>query len=117
MMDDRQVNALATVGGYIGVNAGLVLVADTEDEVAGVLGHEIAHVTQTHVLRSVERAQSDRVPILLAMLGTIAIAQSGSSSSGHAAMADMGRAPGIATERPLRYTRRKPTQPHKNGKA
>src|SRR3546814_6033531 len=44
MMDDRQVNAFATVGGYIGVNAGLVLVADTEDEVAGVLGHEIAHV-------------------------------------------------------------------------
>src|SRR3546814_8287542 len=36
MMDDRQVNAFATVGGYIGVNAGLVLVADTEDEVAGV---------------------------------------------------------------------------------
>src|SRR3546814_5346744 len=33
MMDDRQVNAFATVGGYIGVNAGLVLVADTEDEV------------------------------------------------------------------------------------
>ncbi|HEY9541293.1 MAG TPA: M48 family metalloprotease [Luteimonas sp.] len=105
MMDDRQVNAFATVGGYIGVNAGLVLVADTEDEVAGVLGHEIAHVTQTHVLRSVERAQRDSVPILLAMLGAIAIAQSGSSSSGDAAMAAMASAQGIAAQRQINYTR------------
>src|SRR5690606_20762088 len=48
MTADRQVNALAPVGGYVRVNAGLVLVADTEDEVAGVPGHEIAHVTQSH---------------------------------------------------------------------
>lgn len=105
MMKDRQVNAFATVGGYIGVNAGLVLVADSEDEVAGVIGHEIAHVTQTHVLRSVERAQRDSVPILLAMLGAIAIAQSGSSSSGDAAMAAMASAQGIAAQRQINYTR------------
>ncbi|GAB3302756.1 M48 family metalloprotease [Luteimonas notoginsengisoli] len=105
MMKDRQVNAFATVGGYVGVNAGLVLVADTEDEVAGVLGHEIAHVTQSHVLRSVERAQRDSVPILLAMLGAIAIAQSGSSSSGDAAMAAMASAQGIAAQRQINYTR------------
>src|SRR5690606_31045551 len=105
MMADRQVNAFATVGGYIGVNAGLVLVADSEDEVAGVVGHEIAHVTQTHVLRSVERAQRDSVPILLAMLGAIAIAQSGSSSSGDAAMAAMASAQGIAAQRQINYTR------------
>src|SRR5690606_17691917 len=105
MMDDRQVNAFATVGGYIGVNAGLVLVAESEDEVAGVIGHEIAHVTQTHVLRSVERAQRDSVPILLAMLGAIAIAQSGSSSSGDAAMAAMASAQGIAAQRQINYTR------------
>lgn len=105
MMKDRQVNAFATVGGYVGVNAGLVLVAESEDEVAGVLGHEIAHVTQLHVLRSVERAQRDSVPILLAMLGAIAIAQSGSSSSGDAAMAAMASAQGIAAQRQINYTR------------
>src|SRR3546814_16043054 len=92
MMDDRQVNAFATVGGYIGVNAGLVLVADTEDEVAGVLGHEIAHVTQTHVLRRVERAQRDSVPILLAMTGAIAIAPSGRRTSGDASLAALTHA-------------------------
>jgi beta-barrel assembly-enhancing protease len=105
MMKDRQVNAFATVGGYVGVNAGLVLVAESEDEVAAVLGHEIAHVTQSHVLRSVERAQRDSIPILLAMLGAIAIAQSGSSSSGDAAMAAMASAQGIAAQRQINYTR------------
>ena len=51
VMKDRQINAFATLGGYIGVNAGLVLTAEREDEVAAVLSHEIAHVTQQHVLR------------------------------------------------------------------
>ena len=87
MLKDRQFNAFATLGGYIGTNAGLVLAAESEDEVAGVLSHEVAHVTQTHVLRSVERAQKDSVPILLAMLGAIAIAQSaGGNSSDDASM-------------------------------
>lgn len=51
MLRDRQINAFATLGGYIAVNAGLVLTAEREDEVAAVLSHEIAHVTQQHVLR------------------------------------------------------------------
>src|SRR3546814_2380197 len=54
LLGDRQINAFATLGGYIGVNAGLVLAADTEDEVAAVVAHEVAHVTQEHVLRGVE---------------------------------------------------------------
>ncbi len=71
MINQRQINAFATLGGYIGVNAGLVLAAEREDEVAAVMAHEIAHVTQHHVLRGVERAQRDQLPILLAMLGAI----------------------------------------------
>ena len=65
LLRDRQINAFATLGGYIGMNAGLILSAEREDEVAGVLAHEIAHVTQQHVLRGVERAQRDSLPILL----------------------------------------------------
>ena len=57
LLRDRQINAFATLGGYIGTNAGLILTAEREDEVAAVLSHEIAHVTQQHVLRGVERAQ------------------------------------------------------------
>lgn len=106
MMRDRSINAFATLGGYIGMNAGLVLAAETEDEVAAVLAHEVAHVTQSHVLRGVERAQRDQVPMLLAMLGAIAVAsQSGSNSSDDAAMAVLAGAQGLAIQRQIDYTR------------
>ncbi len=106
LMRDRQINAFATLGGYIGTNAGLILAADREDEVAGVLSHEIAHVTQQHVLRGVERAQRDQIPILLGMLGAIMVAQSaGGSSSGEATQAAIASAMGLAAQRQIDYTR------------
>lgn len=106
MMKDRSINAFATLGGYIGMNAGLVLTAGSEDEVAAVLAHEIAHVTQQHVLRGVERAQRDQIPILLGMLGAIAVAQSaGGSSASDASMAAMAAAQGLALQRQIDYTR------------
>lgn len=106
MLRERDINAFATLGGYIGVNAGLVLAASREDEVAGVLAHEVAHVTQEHVLRSVERAQRDQLPILLAMLGAIAVANSaGGNSADDAAQAAMVTAMGLAQQRQIDYTR------------
>jgi beta-barrel assembly-enhancing protease len=88
MMRSRQVNAFATLGGHIGMNAGLVLAAESEDEVAAVLAHEIAHVTQQHILRAVEAAQRDQIPILLGMLaGVFAAQQAGSSDGAQAAIA------------------------------
>lgn len=106
MMRQRQINAFATLGGYVGVNAGLVLAAEREDEVAAVLAHEIAHVTQAHVLRAVERAQRDQLPILLAMLGAIVVAQSaGGNSSDDAAQAAMVSAMGLMQQRQINYTR------------
>ena len=106
LLKERQINAFATLGGYIGTNAGLVLAAEREDEVAGVLAHEIAHVTQDHVLRGVERAQRDSIPILLAMVGAIVAAQqSDSNSSDDAAMAAMATAQGLMAQRQIDYTR------------
>lgn len=103
---DRQINAFATLGGYVGMNAGLVLAAEDEGQMASVLSHEIAHVTQQHVLRSVERAQKDSIPILLAMLGAIAVAQSsGGNSSDDAAMAALASAQGLMAQRQIDYTR------------
>lgn len=106
VMKDRQINAFATLGGYIGVNAGLVLTAEREDEVAAVLSHEIAHVTQQHVLRGVERAQRDQIPILLGMLAAVVAAQaSSSSSSGNATMAAISSGMGLMQQRQIDYTR------------
>ncbi len=106
MLRDRQINAFATLGGYIGMNAGLVLMAEREDEVAAVLAHEVAHVTQQHVLRGVERAQRDQIPILLGMLAAvIAAQQAGGSSAGEATMASITSAMGLMQQRQINYTR------------
>lgn len=106
LLKDRQINAFATLGGYVAANAGLVLAASSEDQVASVLSHEIAHVTQDHVLRAVERAERDSVPILLAMLGAIMVAQNaGGSSSGDATMAAIASAQGLLAQRQIDYTR------------
>lgn len=116
LLKQRQINAFATLGGYVAVNAGLVLAADREDEVAAVLSHEIAHVTQSHVLRAVERAQRDSVPILLAMLGAIAIAQSSNSrSADNAAMAALASAQGLMAQRQIDYTRANETEADRIG--
>jgi predicted Zn-dependent protease len=106
MLKRRDINAFATLGGHVGMNSGLVLAAEREDEVAGVLAHEVAHVTQEHVLRGVERAQRDQLPILLAMLGAIAVAQSSSgNSSDDASQAVLVSAMGLMQQRQINYTR------------
>ncbi|WP_425480292.1 M48 family metalloprotease [Xanthomonas theicola] len=106
MLRDRQINAFATLGGYVAVNAGLVLTAEREDEVAAVLSHEIAHITQQHVLRGVERAQRDQVPILLGMLAAVVAAQqAGGRSSGDATQAAIASGMGLMQQRQIDYTR------------
>ena len=106
LLRERQINAFATLGGYIGVNAGLILAAEREDEVAGVLSHEIAHVTQQHVLRGAEKAQRESLPILLATLGAIMAAQkAGGTSSGDATSAALMTGLGLLQQRQIDYTR------------
>lgn len=106
LLRERQINAFATLGGYVGVNAGLVLATDREDEVAGVLAHEISHVTQQHVLRGAEKAQRESLPILLATLGAIVAAQQvGGNSSGDATSAALMTGMGLLQQRQINYTR------------
>jgi len=106
LLRERQINAFATLGGYVGVNAGLVLAAEREDEVAGVLAHEISHVTQQHVLRGAEKAQRESLPILLATLGAIVAAQqAGGNSSGDATSAALMTGLGVLQQRQINYTR------------
>jgi beta-barrel assembly-enhancing protease len=53
-VDDYSVNAFALPGGFVGVNAGLILVTQSESELASVLAHEISHVTQHHLARMID---------------------------------------------------------------
>lgn len=68
MVPDPAVNAFAAPGGFIGVNAGLLLTAEREDELASVMAHEIAHITQRHILRSFERHKRMTVPRTAALI-------------------------------------------------
>ena len=65
------VNAFAAPGGVIALFSGLILAADDENEVAGVLAHEIAHITQLHLYRAYENQKAMTIPIALAMLGLV----------------------------------------------
>ncbi len=106
MMRDRRINAFATLGGLVGMNAGLVLTAEREDEVAGVLAHEVAHVTQRHVLRSAEKSQQMQLPTMLAMIGALAAAsQSNSRSADDAMQAAVVGAQALMAQMQINYTR------------
>lgn len=73
VLDQPVINAFAAPGGVVALNSGLILLADTQDEVAGVLSHEIAHVTQLHMYRAFEKAKTMNVLAMLAMLGMILV--------------------------------------------
>jgi len=102
MIRSRDINAFATLGGYVAVNAGLVLTAENQDEVAAVLGHEISHVTQRHIVRAVEAAQKDQLPIMLAMLAGIVI---GATGNGDAVQAAVAGGTGLMQQRQINFTR------------
>ena len=70
---DNTLNAFALPGGYIGVHSGLILTAQSESELAGVLAHEIAHVTQRHISRMVaQESRSNLISIAAIALSILA---------------------------------------------
>jgi predicted Zn-dependent protease len=73
LVDDPRINAFAGPGGYIGTNIGLFTAAETESELAGVLAHEIAHVTQRHLARAFDTADRLSLPNTAALLAAILI--------------------------------------------
>ena len=79
---DRSVNAFALPGGYLGVHLGLVAVVGSADELASVMAHELSHVTQRHIARSMAR-QSDQAPWVLGamILGALAASKSPNAAS------------------------------------
>ena len=78
---DSSINAFALPGGFIGVHTGLVSATRNESELAGVLSHELAHVTQHHIARMVGSQQLSGIATLAALAVAILAARSNSQAS------------------------------------
>ena len=101
LMQDRQINAFALPGGYVGVNSGLILAAQSESEAAGVVAHEIAHVTQRHIARMLDQQKTSVVMSLAAL----AVAVLASRASPELATASAAFGQGAAVQNMLNFTR------------
>ena len=101
---DSGINAFALPGGFIGVNAGLVTATRNESELAGVLAHEISHVTQRHIARSVQNAGRANLASAAAMLAAILIGAT-TGMPGDAVMGTMTAAQGLAAQQQINFTR------------
>ncbi|OBP15246.1 peptidase [Rheinheimera sp. SA_1] len=100
-VNDKNINAFATLGGHIVSNTGTLAVADSESEFASVMSHEIVHVTQRHIARSVE-ARSQSAPLTLAsLLGSIILA----TVNPEAGMAGLMASQGMAQQSAINFTR------------
>lgn len=73
VLDEPNINAFAAPGGVIALHSGMILVAEEESEIAGVLAHEVVHVTQNHLERSFEEARKLTIPLALLAVGLIAV--------------------------------------------
>ncbi len=74
LIDEKSINAFAAPGGIIGINAGLIFHADTEGQLASVLSHELAHLSQRHFARRMQRLKDRSLANSLMILGSIALA-------------------------------------------
>jgi predicted Zn-dependent protease len=80
LINNEAVNAFAGPDGHIGVYTGLITTSQSEDELASVLAHEIAHVTQKHLFRTFHRAQQMSTPAAVALLAAVLIGVAGGSA-------------------------------------
>ena len=103
VVKDPRINAFALPGGYIGVHTGLLDATRSEDELAGVLAHEVAHVTQRHIARAIHANSRQSIVSTAIMLGAIlAGAASGNSDVAQAGIA-VGQ--GTAIQGQIDFTR------------
>ena len=73
VLDTDEINAMALPGGFFYVNSGLILACDSEDELAGVMAHEISHVAAHHAAREMTKMnymQIGSIPLMIFTQGT-----------------------------------------------
>lgn len=115
VVQDRSLNAFSVPGGYLYFNSGLILRVDSEDELAGVFGHEIAHVQGHHMLRQQQDTKLLSYAGLLSMALAIinpVLAAGASSAAGALQMKYMRQLEEEADYRGLQNMRQAGFDPH-----
>jgi predicted Zn-dependent protease len=100
-LEDSNLNAFALPGGFMGFNSGLILAAQSESELAGVMAHEIAHVTQKHLARMI----SGQKYSMLTSLAAMAVAILASRSNPQAGQAVLVASQASQIQKQLDFTR------------
>lgn len=103
VVNDPSINAFALPGGFIGVHTGLIEATRSEDELAGVLAHEIAHVTQRHIARAVHANSRQSLMSTAIMLGAILAGAAG--AGGDVMQGGIAVAQGAQAQAQINFTR------------
>lgn len=98
---DAALNAFALPGGFIAAHTGLLIAAQTESELAGVMSHEIGHVSQRHIARMLGKQRQD----VLLPLAALILAALAARSSPDAAMGVLMGGQGLTVQRQLNFSR------------
>jgi beta-barrel assembly-enhancing protease len=99
---DTSINAFAVTGGYVFINAGLILATSTESELAGVMAHETAHITQHHIARMLADQSKQSLATAAMMIGAILL---GAMGGGQAAEGAIAATQGMAVQHQINFTR------------
>jgi len=100
IIDSSAINAFATPGGYIYINKGLIMAAENEAQLAGVIAHEIGHANARHVASIIEKSQKLNMAALAGLLAGVFLGGGGQTSAAIAAFSLAG-----ASSMTLRYMR------------
>jgi predicted Zn-dependent protease len=103
-------NAFAMPGGHIFLTSGLIILAENDQEVAGVMSHEVAHVTGRHIAQLIDRSKRLNIASLAAMIAGALLGGGGTASEAITATA-MATAEALT----LKYTRENETDADQNG--
>ena len=103
VVDDPSINAFALPGGFIGVHTGLLEATRTEDELAGVLAHEVAHVTQRHIARAIHANSRQSLLSTMIMLGALVAGAAG--AGGEVVQGAIAVAQGSQAQSQINFTR------------
>jgi len=111
MLNNREINAFAFFGGHIGIHTGLIDAADNESELASVLAHEVAHVTQRHLARRMEAQQKSSPLHIASLFGGILLA----IANAEAGIASISAANAASKQASINYTRQNEKEADRTG--